>query len=431
MARQFTHSPHVVVLGAGYAGVMAANRIAGAPDAPVVTLVNAEAEFVQRIRLHEYAAGGMHPTVSFDGLLRSNIRLVVAEVSRIIPAERRIELVARAAGQHPDLVNNSLEYDYLVYALGSNQLDKTSDSYSVNSLAGAAALRARLGDPLPSAPLVVLGGGHTGVETAAELAESRWAAAAGAHAHHRVRLQTTGLLLPGASEKTRRVAHRDLRQLGVEVVEHCDPAAIPSGSIVIRCTGFANATVAAASGLPVDLAGRLLVDSTLRCAAQPLPPEDGRTPSDKAGFDRIFGAGDGARISAPGYEYVRQSCAAALPQGAHVADNVLRALRREPLLPLDAGFVARCASLGRSRGIIEFVDAADSSRPFRLTGWAGARTKEAICNMTLTWLGQERTAHKRYRWFSGPRTLHAETAASRPNTPTQPVLPPADERYAR
>jgi len=45
----------VVVVGAGYAGAMAANRLAavGGPQT-VVTVINPWAEFVERIRLHEF-----------------------------------------------------------------------------------------------------------------------------------------------------------------------------------------------------------------------------------------------------------------------------------------------------------------------------------------------------------------------------------------
>ncbi|MGO4205460.1 hypothetical protein AB4Z09_27740 [Rhodococcus sp. TAF43] len=49
---------HVVVVGAGYAGGMAANRVASAGISDVVvTVINPRWEFVERIRLHQYAAG--------------------------------------------------------------------------------------------------------------------------------------------------------------------------------------------------------------------------------------------------------------------------------------------------------------------------------------------------------------------------------------
>ena len=49
---------HVVVLGAGYAGLMAAMRLARKTDAAVaITLINAGDVFHERVRNHQLAAG--------------------------------------------------------------------------------------------------------------------------------------------------------------------------------------------------------------------------------------------------------------------------------------------------------------------------------------------------------------------------------------
>lgn len=48
--------PHVVVLGGGYAGTMAANRLQQNTNIDI-TLVNPREEFVHRLRLHQFAAG--------------------------------------------------------------------------------------------------------------------------------------------------------------------------------------------------------------------------------------------------------------------------------------------------------------------------------------------------------------------------------------
>lgn len=49
----------IVVLGAGYAGSHAAGRLARRlhPDGTEITLVNAEPDFVERVRMHQLAAG--------------------------------------------------------------------------------------------------------------------------------------------------------------------------------------------------------------------------------------------------------------------------------------------------------------------------------------------------------------------------------------
>ncbi|PWI05651.1 oxidoreductase [Streptomyces sp. NWU339] len=52
---------HVVVIGGGYAGVMAANRLTLRDDV-TVTLINPRADFVHRVRLHQLV-GGSHDAV--------------------------------------------------------------------------------------------------------------------------------------------------------------------------------------------------------------------------------------------------------------------------------------------------------------------------------------------------------------------------------
>ena len=46
----------VVVLGAGYSGLLAATRLAGKSRRAEVTLINSRDQFVERVRLHQYAA---------------------------------------------------------------------------------------------------------------------------------------------------------------------------------------------------------------------------------------------------------------------------------------------------------------------------------------------------------------------------------------
>ncbi|NED66493.1 NAD-binding protein, partial [Streptomyces sp. SID10244] len=52
-----THRPQIVVLGGGYAGTMAANRLSAEGTAAEITVVNARPRFVHRIRLHQWIAG--------------------------------------------------------------------------------------------------------------------------------------------------------------------------------------------------------------------------------------------------------------------------------------------------------------------------------------------------------------------------------------
>lgn len=62
-------SARVVIVGAGYAGVNAAKRLARS-DADV-TIVNPRADFVERIRLHQYLAGNRAATTTMTSRGRS------------------------------------------------------------------------------------------------------------------------------------------------------------------------------------------------------------------------------------------------------------------------------------------------------------------------------------------------------------------------
>ena len=100
---------HVVVIGGGYAGTLAANNLRLRADVDI-TLVNPRPKFVERIRLHQLVAGNHHATADYGTLLGDGIRLVVDSATRIDAATRTVEF---ASGRRP------VHYDYLIYAVGS------------------------------------------------------------------------------------------------------------------------------------------------------------------------------------------------------------------------------------------------------------------------------------------------------------------------
>ncbi len=74
-----------------------------------ITLVNPRPKFVERIRLHQLVAGNYDATVDYGTLLGEGIKLVVDSATRIDTADRTVQL---ASGR-------SLDYDYVIYAVGS------------------------------------------------------------------------------------------------------------------------------------------------------------------------------------------------------------------------------------------------------------------------------------------------------------------------
>ncbi|OPE44680.1 NAD(P)/FAD-dependent oxidoreductase, partial [Mycolicibacterium diernhoferi] len=196
-----TEKTHVIVIGGGYAGVLAANHLLQRGDLEV-TLVNARPEFVERIRLHQLAIGTDDAVADYAELLGERVRLVVDKATRIDTAARRLELASGTA----------LDYDYLIYAVGSTSGAAPESAYRLGELEDARRLAARLQDVPVSAPVVVVGGGLTGIEAASEFASE----SAGTRP---VTLVTGPILGPSLSGPGRKSVARQLAELGVTVIE--------------------------------------------------------------------------------------------------------------------------------------------------------------------------------------------------------------------
>lgn len=78
----------VVVLGGGYAGTIAALRVAGrARRRASVTLVDPKGTFVQRLRLHQVATGQRVAAPSYAKLLRRKVEFV-QDAGEVIDCQR-------------------------------------------------------------------------------------------------------------------------------------------------------------------------------------------------------------------------------------------------------------------------------------------------------------------------------------------------------
>ncbi|GGR53923.1 NADH dehydrogenase [Nocardioides luteus] len=357
-------NPHVVVIGGGYAGVMAANRMTKRADV-AITLVNPRDHFVERIRLHQLAGGTSSAVVAYADVLAERVRLVVDAVSAIDAGARTITLASGA----------EMAYDYLVYAVGSAGTalvpGAAEHAYGISTFEEATRLKAALDAAPADAPVVVVGGGATGIEVSAELAE----------AGRRVALVCDDLG-PSLHEKARRVVRRDLRRLGVDLLEGArvtevlpghvrldDGRELP-GSVTVWTAGFAAPGLARAGGLTTDELGRLVTDETLTSVDD----------------DRIIATGDAAAPSGMGY---RMSCQAANQLGPLAGDTVLTRLAGASPEPVSVGFVGQCLSIGRSRGVMNLTRRDDTAVVGRVTGVAGAKIKELICGGTVSALAKE------------------------------------------
>ncbi|MFC3575675.1 NAD(P)/FAD-dependent oxidoreductase [Streptomyces yaanensis] len=371
-----TENTEVVVIGGGYAGVMAANRLTQRDDV-TVTLINPRPTFVERIRLHQVVGGSHDAVVDYREILGEGVRLVVDTVTRIDAAERSVMLAT----------GGTVGYDYLIYAVGSGSADPcvpgaAEFAYPIAGLEEAQRLRPIVDAAPATAAVTVVGAGPTGIETAAELAELGRA----------VTLVCGGVLGPYLHPRGRRSVAKRLAELGVNVLDGPDAKVtavtrdavrlgdgrtLPS-EVTIWTAGFGVPDLAARSGLSTDALGRLLTDETL-------------TSVDDA---RIVAAGDSA---APSNLPLRMSCQAAGPLGAHAADTVLSRIAGERPATLTIGFAGQCISLGRRLGIFQFADKEDTAKGYYLGGRSGAKLKEFICKGTVKQLADEGRKPGSYR----------------------------------
>ena len=139
----------IVVLGAGYAGAYVAGNLARrlSPADTEITVVNAVPDFVERLRLHQLAAGQEIETQKLaDVFAGTGIRLRLASVTAVDP-ERQAVAVADADGGGGG--GGELGYDTLLYALGSRVTARgvpgvTEHAFDVAGRPSALRLRERL-----------------------------------------------------------------------------------------------------------------------------------------------------------------------------------------------------------------------------------------------------------------------------------------------
>ncbi|MGY5307885.1 NAD(P)/FAD-dependent oxidoreductase [Nocardia gipuzkoensis] len=367
----------VVVVGGGYAGVLAANRLTQRDDV-TVTLINPRPAFVERIRLHQLVGGSHQAVVDYREILGERVRLVVDTVTRIDAAERSVALAT----------GGTASYDYLVYAVGSGSADPgvpgaAEFAYPVATLEEARRLRPVLDATPVTSAVTVVGAGATGIEIAAELAEQG----------RRVTVACGGPLGPYLHPRGRRSVAKRLAELGVTVLEGpCSKvtAVTPdfvrlSGGHTLRSTvtiwtaGFGVPDLAARSGLSTDAVGRLLTDETL-------------TSVDDM---RIVAAGDSA---APSDLPLRMSCQTARPLGAHAADTVLARIAGTQPTAIDVGYFGQCIALGRRAATLQVAARDDTANRFYIGGRLAAKIKEIACKNVIKELADEARKPGSFTW---------------------------------
>ncbi len=354
----------IVVLGAGYAGATAAGRLAKRlhRDDVEITLVSADADFVERVRMHQLAAGQELRQRPLRELFAGTGVRVVNELVTAVDVEAKIVQLADA---------EPLAYDSLVYALGSTGATDVpgvvEHAHSVAGKQAALRLRARLGTLAPGATVLIVGGGLTAIEAATEIAE--------AHPDLAVTIVARGGVGDWLHEKAQRHLRTVFDRLGITVRTDTDVTRVTANGVItdaatelaadvtVWTAGFTVHPIAAATGLTVSDTGRIVVDITMRSVSHP----------------EVYAAGDAAQAPGPDGRPLRMSCAAGTPMAWRAADALAARLTGGTAPEDPIGYAAQCISLGRRDAVFQRVSFADEPTSTVLTGRLGARVKEFIC----------------------------------------------------
>ncbi|MBP0457055.1 NAD(P)/FAD-dependent oxidoreductase [Streptomyces montanisoli] len=420
--RQQQH--RIIVIGAGYTGATAAGRLAKRlhDEDVAITLVNAEPDLVERVRMHQLAVGQeLRPRPLREMFAGSGVELRVAKVSGVDVDRRTVTVAVAVVGATSTGATGTgvtgtastaaatgteeLPYDTLVYALGSGWNTQgvpgtAEHAHEIASRPGALRLSERLAALDAGGTVVVVGAGLTGVEAATEIAETR--------KDLDVALVARGELGDWLSPKGRGHLRKVCGRLGITVHEHtavtgveadrvttADGESVPA-AVTVWATGFAVHPIAEATPLETTGTGQIVVDATMRSVSHP----------------DVYAVGDAAMAMGPGGKPLRMSCATGVPMAWQAADAIAARLTGGKLPTTTPRYYNQCISLGRKEGIIQYVTADDRAVKAALTGRPAAFYKEVVCKIA-TWgvanptLGMPTRRHR----VEPPRPTPTETPA--------------------
>ena len=358
--------PHVVVLGAGFAGLTAVKALKDARCR--VTLIDRRNYHLFQPLLYQVATAALSPAdiaTPIRSVLRRQRNAAVL-MARVEGIDRENRLVM--------LGDRSISYDYLIVATGSRHAYFGNDDWEktapgLKKIDDATQIRRRLllafeqaetcadpGERRAHLNFIVVGGGPTGVEMAGAIAElARHSLVddfrAINPAEARVILVEAGpRLLPAFPESLSAEAKRSLESLGVEVmlgqpVSACSPTgvmvgekAIPSYT-VIWAAGVAASPAARWLGAEKDRLGRVMVAPDLSVPGNP----------------EIFVAGDTAHVKLPRGGVVPGLAPAAKQMGGYAARAIIASITgRAPPTPFQYRHLGSLATIGRATAVADF-----------------------------------------------------------------------------
>jgi len=332
----------ILVLGGGFAGLwsaLAAARAREMQGADIeVTLLNDTPW--HSIRVRNYEADLSDTRVALDKVLAPvGVRRLQGAVTSIDVAKRTVTF--EAAG-----TSRQIGYERLIFALGSRLARPripglAEHGFDVDTYEAAMRLNDHIAHlPSGGSTVLVVGGGLTGIEAAAEMpAKLR---AAGIVAPRVILADHAPRIGSDMGEEAVPVIEEALQALGVERRGGVSVAAVDAGGAtlqggerieaetVVWCAGMRAHPLTAAFPVERDRLDRLPVDATLKIR----------------GFDAEFAAGDAAAFPIDGIHGCIMSCQHARPMGRFAGHNAVCDLLGRPMLPLSIAWYTTILDLG-------------------------------------------------------------------------------------
>ena len=384
----------VLVLGGGYAGLMAALRVKGRAGRSLsVGLVNPSTQFVERIRLQDTLAPSTKlDPVSIANLLQSRAISFLQGRVRSIDTERCIIEIQQSDGVV------EVCYGRIVHALGS-QTERSSvpgveeHTHCLDSESATDTIKRKLAHR-ESGKIVVVGGGALGIEVAAELKAS--------YPRFDIELISRSHIGHFQTPKVESLLRSGLSAAGVVLRDDTRVTLVSAGELTVANKGAAERKVA--------------YDFCIWCAGMATPPITG-LPSERTSPDgrlmvdaymriskSIWVAGDAAKPSHFTGAPYRMSAMAAMASGAYCADSIVKTLKRRRIKPFSFSTWGQGIALGR--GGVGFLSYPNDRQRFVVFSGKTARViRDVFVRMLLRFLTLEARITGAFYWLGKGRAI--------------------------